>query len=228
MSKNKGKANYNNDVDDVDDFENKDSKRGGSKFFIFLQLVIFPFAIIGSYFLTRQILKEDFSKCDLFVKYIQPYNPKTWNFEDKVYMIVLAWIDPAILVFVMVVMVMSIRLLFLVDPLRKTQPTLINAINGAIQNTLEQTFIFIPMFAYWVLKISNEQNKNLAIAYIMAFVISRVLYLIGYFFQAMGIFFVRGGAFAMTLQVQILLISAVLLNQDNSSFYSTFLDKYIK
>ena len=153
------------------------------------------FAIFTSYYLFN--LKS----CSE-LPFLCKYYPTLWNFDEKITFIYSSIIIVAITLF------LSSSLASLVGIFTTTESQLEYVMNRAVKNTLEQSFAFLPLFGFWVLKVSNEETKHLAISFILLFTISRVLYCFGYFFLWLtDLFIIRSSGFACSLACNSILIA---------------------
>jgi hypothetical protein len=115
---------------------------------------------------------------------LSPHIPEVWNFEAKITSLV--FISIFISVFVALCVFGTILGRYITtspNPLMKQDPPMILFFNRVLLNTLEQTAIFFPLLAYWTLKYSNESNKHEVFIFGLVWVLSRLLYVIGYGFN---------------------------------------------
>jgi hypothetical protein len=204
--------------------EKKESKLLGV-----INLGTLPLFMIAAIIAVKFILDFDFKTCSNAVcAHVTNYFPQKLDFEDKVKLISVAWVHPSVIVIFVVVLVMLSRVVGNVNPLKSGEPVWITMLNRIIQNTLEQSFVFLGLFSYWILFISTEANKTTAVKYICIFVAGRLVFTVGYmFFWLTGLFGFRACGFLTTLIAQILLISAVF-NYDLTDKYSVYLGNYVK
>jgi hypothetical protein len=177
--------------------------------------------------LVKLIIDTDFTTCNNQVcSHIAAYYTTSWTFEDKLKFFSLAWVHPSLIVITLVTLIMFTRVLGNVNPLKSGEPLWITMLNRAIQNTLEQSFVFLGLFSYWLL--NKSENSKLAVTYLAIFVIGRVIFVIGYmFFWLTGFIGFRAAGFLTTLTAQIFLIS-VVFGHDLTNQFSNYLGAYIK
>ncbi|KAL4491471.1 hypothetical protein ABPG72_008127 [Tetrahymena utriculariae] len=68
------------------------------------------------------------------------------------------------------------------DPVSQRDPPVIIACQRILTNSLEQFAIFIANLAYFVIFSSKESDKNLVLSWAVLFMLSRVLFTVGYVF----------------------------------------------
>ena len=182
-----------------------------SKLMIFLNVVLFPFSIIGAALFSRYLLIHNWKDCTGDVsKFVNQFSIKEVTFESKVEFLFSVMALTGAFVFVNTFMIMLCRMITQANPLTQKDPVIIQTLNRVIQNTLEQGFVFFGLFSFWVLKFVNESNKDLAQAYAIIFITSRIIFLIGYPIQSyLQLVTLRVGGFCVTLTVEFLLLGAI-------------------
>jgi len=106
------------------------------------------------------------------------------NFEIKISLLVriTAWIS-AVLIF-NVLSVIGARIFYqAANPLKDQNKEIITMFNKILTNSVEQTLIFIPLLANWIInesQSSDDLKKGISLAII--WIIGRILFSIGYFF----------------------------------------------
>lgn len=225
----KHKSNGKNVNESNEEAFNEISEKKEGKTIGILNAGTFPLFLIAAFLAVKYIIDKDFKNCQCALSaFISQYYPTTWDFESKIGMFSFAWILPSLLVISLVSLVMLTRILGQVNPLAKGEPLWITMLNRCIQNTLEQSFVFLGLFLYWILKISTEESKDLAITYLLLFVTGRIIFVVGYIiFWLTGLFGFRAAGFLITLFSQILLISTIV-GHDLTFKYSEFLGAYVK
>lgn len=206
------KTNTTSKQEEEDDIDVQEKPAKNNSLFLIFNLGTFPLFVVGALFLMKVILEKDFRTCDCkFSKQIAQFYPKTWDLQNKLEMIFLAWIHPGIIILVLIVLIMTTRLLGQYNPLRQNQePLWIITLNRIIQNTMEQSFIFLGFYSYWVIKVSTEENKDLSLKFIVMFFVGRLIFTVGYLFQWITNFIGgRAGGFAMTIFTNFCLLSAI-------------------
>ena len=115
---------------------------------------------------------------------IAPHVPQVWDFEGKITSLIIVSILLSAFASLCVVGTIVGRYITLSpNPLVRQDPPMILFFNRVLLNTLEQFAIFFPILAYWTLKFSTEANKHEVLIFGMIWIISRVIYLIGYGFN---------------------------------------------
>ena len=99
---------------------------------------------------------------------------------------------------------------FSIPYINDVESCIVNGANKVIQNTLEQTFIFLVLFAYWVLKKADDSNLNLSYSLIIYFVFLRIVLFVNIFLEEFFNLkllkvFVYSGTLACNLIVVVLL-----------------------
>lgn len=226
---NKGKSNKNQVSDANEETFNELPEKKESKAIGIINLGTFPLFIIAAILVVKYIVDKDFKTCTCITStYISQFYPTKWDFEGKLAFLSLAWIHPALLVIFLVVLVMLTRVVGNVNPLKSGEPLWITMLNRCIQNTLEQSFVFLGLFFYYILNVSTEETKNLALTYLLIFVAGRIIFVVGYmFFWLTGLLGFRAAGFLITLTAQIFLIS-VIFGNDLTFKFSEYIGVYIK
>lgn len=194
----------------------QDKERKPSTFVPIFNFALLPVALTAGLVAFKYISEFDFSKntsckCSQFVANLYP-KEEVFSVENKVELIALPAFISALTILVLTVLTMLSRAFTLNDALKKNDNILVTLLNRCISNTLEQSFIFIGLFSYFVLKNVNESNTNLAVDFILMFAFSRAVYIIGYLIQGITcsrIFFIRGAGFMMTLATQALVLTSI-------------------
>lgn len=156
-----------------------------STFFNILNFGLLPLGYIPGLFLLAYLFKQDFRSCGC--KYTEELSkliyPSSFDLNGKLELFFTLWAGLGLILFGFTVLVMLCRVIFRADPLNNRDPMIISAGNRAIQNTLEQSFIFMSVFGFWLLKYANESSLQLATGFAIAFFVTRVLYCFGYMIQ---------------------------------------------
>lgn len=199
------------EVNNQEEVEIEEEPRGSVFMFILNLGILLPAFMFTAAFLANYILVTDFkTQHPDFFKHVDERFPNEWKFEDKAEVLFLAWSHLSIFVIFCAIVVMMIRVVGVVDPLKKNDPKIIEIFNRTIQNTLEQSFVFLGVFGYWLFSFSTIANKDLAYRFVMIFVVGRVTFLIGYILTWITPFKpARALGMGMTLLVQTFLIAAV-------------------
>jgi len=177
--------------------------RGPGKFINYV--VAFSGVPLG--FVTYQYLKEQGLPPQL-----NAFVPTLWTFEAKLGLLVTlaSWIS--VLILINVLMVMFTRILTASsNPVTREDPTFIKALNRCLTNTLEQTAVFLPLLACWILNHSTLPQKSDAVFFTAVFIIGRLCFLVGY---VLGVFIglptLRGYGFVLTVGPSVFLILRIL------------------
>lgn len=194
----------------------QDKERKPSIFVPIFNFGILPVALTAGLVAFKYISEFDFSKntsckCSQFVANLYPKG-EVFTVENKVELIALPAFISALTILVLTFLTMLSRAFTLNDALKKNDNALVTMFNRCISNTLEQSFIFIGLFSYFVFKNINETNTNLAVDFVLMFTLSRAVFIIGYIIQGITcsrIFFVRAAGFMMTLATQAFVLSSI-------------------
>lgn len=173
-------------------------------------LVFLPISIVVGIYSCIFIFSHDWNKSDLFIaQHIRANFPSSWEFEDKVKFITKFLSYVSIIFLGAVVKTFVLRLLTLKsNPQADPDNVLIIALNKIIQNTMEQLIVFGCFLCYWVFSVSNENNKNEATLFALAFLVGRVYFIVGMFFLLIsGTAVIRGMGATMNLLVCLLLLA---------------------
>lgn len=209
--KNPKKSNKDIDQEKDDSTKVENTKPYVSTLQNILNLSIFlPLAAIGSVVVLHLILSEKF----LAIKHpfvgllVEKIIPVAWDFEGKLKFLINSFIYVSLYLLVHVVItVLSRVILFKPLPHLNQDPAIINLWNKIIQNTIEQSTIFFPLLASFVLNSTNNKDAKEAGLFVLVFYVSRILFTIGYLFNHITKFsFLRAGAFILGLLVNALLI----------------------
>ena len=169
-----------------------------------LNFLTVPLVIIIAILSISYSVNNDFRKrsCDTST-YLKKFVPEQLNFESKILLIFGAWFHLALYLGFTTVLVMFNRIFFSQSALKRdnTDNILITALNRVIQNTIEQSFIFLTVLSIWVFKFANTtDNYAFGITFITLFLLGRGLFLIGYIIQAAtGIFLLRSTGITINL-----------------------------
>jgi len=185
----------------------------GSTFLAILNWGLLPLFLTAVYFGAVYVLKHDFQNCDCKPsKFLVSLINQSWNFETKFSVVLVAWMSLAALVLLCTVLVMLLRVvMFRPQPYKQADPLIIAVLNRVIANTIEQSFVFIPFFSFWVLTKLDEAHKFQAVSVLTLFVAGRAVFFVGYLVQWLtNIFPMRAAGFFTTLICHALVISKVL------------------
>ena len=94
------------------------------------------------------------------------------------------------------------------DPVRRLDEGVIKCLNRVLQNTLEQTFIFLTGLIYYVAHQKNKQTLPAIYSLGIAFVLGRVLFTAGYLLSTINPKFpmMRTAGFTISVFVNLTLI----------------------
>jgi len=198
-----------NDIEYTEDYEvNSTPKK--NKFINMFNLAMFPFVLLGAFFLVRLLLSRDpRSFCPCIKDEIDRYYPSKWGFEQKLEVIFLTWALSGFVVLLSAFGVMFFRMITLRTPLDScSEPVLLTTFNRIMLNTIAQTFIFLGLFGFWVLRQGDSEH---ALRYLTIFAVARVLFFVGYIIQGIfGLMPLRAIGFAMTLMVNLIVLLEIL------------------
>ncbi len=144
---------------------------------------------------------------------IADYIPDVWNFEAKITMILfIAMLISAFIVLCVLGTIIGRVATTSANPLAKQDPPIILFFNRVLLNTLEQMAIFLPIFSYWTVKYSSEDNKHEVIIFGVLWVFGRLLFLLGYGFTFISehLSTMRTIGFEVNIITTIILVSRIL------------------
>lgn len=165
------------------------------------ETALLPFIPAGAYFITKTVIEHDFEN-DKHLTFVTNHFPKAWDLEGKILLISSLGLFVSIILFVTVLFTMVSRFTTRISGLEKNKPDtpLISLFNRVLKHTLEQGFIFFGLFSYWAFNVSEVKDSNLAARYCVAFVISRINFLLGNILNHFTNFFVfRGLGFLINI-----------------------------
>jgi len=116
-------------------------------------------------------------------KHIAPLVPSLWSFETKVTLVATLAAYISIFLMVHVLLVIVFRVIFGTNnPALREDPVPLKILTKSLTNSVEQTLIYLPLLAHWVLSHSADKNKHEAVLLTAIFLLGRVLFLLGYLF----------------------------------------------
>jgi hypothetical protein len=172
-------------------------------------LILLPAFIFAAYIIVKFILHAQYEKFENpFVRKITAHYPSEWSFEGKISFLVGSFFYAALFLFGCVTFNMLLRaLLSKPNPFNDEDPHIISTINRVIQNTIEQSFIFFPLLAHFVLNVSTEKDSKQAFLFVLIFLAGRAIFLVGYLFLLVSkLIGIRVVGFVLNLTVNILLV----------------------
>lgn len=194
----------------------------------FFNLISMPLLLIVGIYGFKLISDFDISK-NSTCTFLKNLYPKEMNFESKLSLIALAFIIQSIVVLALTIFTMLGRIFTLSNPLSKKENDYITVMNRNIANSIEQSFIFFGVFAYYVIKTKESTSKN-AVDLIIFFTISRLIFVFGYFihsFTNSQVFLVRGIGYFMGLATQLMVIG-LTFGQDSFGIINDLYDSLLK
>ncbi len=207
-----------------------DSEKSSTAFNI-INVALIPLGYIAGLFFMSHMLRHDFRSCGC--KYTEELSkvvyPSTFDLNGKLELFFTLWAGLGLILFAFTVLVMLCRVILRADPLKFADPMIISAANKSIQNTLEQSFIFMSVFGFWLLKFANESSLQLATGFAIIFFLSRVIYCVGYLVQGFsGLLVFRSTGYVMGVVCYSLLILQFFKLDYVSSFVKFFnADNYL-
>lgn len=174
-----------------------------------LNLLVVPGFLFLGFLASKYILKAEFEKIDhSLIRKVTSRYPSDWSFEGRVEFLISAFYVVALFLLGNVLIVSLLRgLSGKIYPFAEGDNLLINTFNRVIQNTIEQSFIFFPLFSHYVLTVSTEKDSKTAFLYVLVFIVGRLIFLGGYLFNLITkIVGLRVSGFAMNVIVNILLV----------------------
>ena len=204
----------------------------------FFNLSLFPVAVAGSYFLLKNTLTYDFTKCnnEYSQLLIKQFPSTKWGFEEKLSILLLSGASTAVFLLFTVLFTMFGRMFSGrsgIGGKGQEDNLFISTCNRILKNTIEQSFIFYGLFAYWLFKYSGStgvatdeavkgkgtpkidsaviENGKLAVLFPLLFFGTRVCFFLGYMFHLFFKFYViRGASFVLGLAVNVLILIRIL------------------
>lgn len=187
-----------------------ETKKSGSAIIAILNFALMPIFITVGLFGLKKIAEFDYTKqtsCEL-CQFIAKLFPTELTLEAKFQVFSVALALPASIILFLTLLTMFNRVISLADPLRKDN-YVINVLNNCIRNTLEQSFVFLGFFAYFLFNHADESNKRQTIDFIIMFFVSRVVFILGYFIHGITfsrVLIFRAVGFVMTLATHFIVI----------------------
>lgn len=184
-------------------------KKYASTTMIVANVILMPAFIFAAYIIIKFILHAQYERIDHpFIRKITAHYPSEWSFEGKISFLVESFFYAALFVFGCVTLNMLLRGLFSKhNPFHEQDPLIISTLNRVIQNTIEQSFIFFPLLAHYVLNISTEKDSKQAFIYVLLFLTGRAIFLLGYLFILVSkLIGIRILGFLINTTVNILLV----------------------
>jgi len=138
--------------------------------------------------------------------------PALWTFETKITLIasLASWIAIFLLLHSILMIVFRV-LLGTNNPALRDDPAVLKVLGKSLTNSIEQTLIYVPLLAHWILSHSGETNKQEAVLLTAIFLVGRVLFLLGYTLgSAIGLPTLRSAGFAMTVGPSVLLVLRII------------------
>jgi uncharacterized MAPEG superfamily protein len=201
----------------------------GEKFigtkFLLLNYLLMPFAIAGIYLGAKYLFQHDFNKSHCFyVEHITKHFPTEWEFKDKLNVVVSAVAHTGLFFLASVLLTMFGRILSGrggIGGKRDQDNNYIKVCNRVLKNSIEQTYIFFGIFTYWVLKVSSKGDSKEAVLIVTAFLLGRILFLVGYLFNLItGIFVIRAAGFLLNLLIIVQLLLKIFALDTRFKLYN--------
>ena len=147
--------------------------------FYFANLIIgLPLSIILLLFMV-QYLQVFISKHH----YILSNLAKTVNNHEKLMIIVEIFVYIGLYVLSIIILTMANRFVFgRPEPTIGTEPKPIIVLNKIIINTIEQLCVFGPLLVHYLIQIDKKEDLILLFSFAIAWIIGRIMFLIGYYF----------------------------------------------
>ncbi len=162
--------------------EQPDAQNGKyiSTSFTIFNFAIVPIFVFGAYVILKFILNSQYSSLPFAGVINNVFQTRDWTFEGKIKFISLVFGLNALILFGLTLLVVLCRVLLnKANPQAEQDPIIIATINRVIQHTVEQSFIFFPLFAHFVLTSKDTETKD-AVNYALCYLVGRVIYFIGY------------------------------------------------
>lgn len=156
-----------------------------AKLLTIVNYLFLPLSLVLSVITIKFILNEDIvnSTCP-YRSQLKSLIPNNFTMEGKIVFILKMLSFTAIVIFVQTLLVVVSRLLTLSpNPQAEKDNSLINTINKAIQNTLEQTFIFFALFSFWFISYASEADAQRALHLVFLFLFARIVFTFGMIFN---------------------------------------------
>lgn len=220
MSSKKSNKNHNENTikrvkDDEDLFEeNKDKKMG-----VFTLIIYLTVSIAIAFLAYYQLFKTDYSFMLEILKIDKSQlKAEKISTETKLTLVFFPWVLIALLFVIITIHIVSLRIFTARgDALRSSSNRVLDALNRALLNSLEQTFIFIGLYSFLIFK--NKLTISEAIGFAIAFAVARFIYAFGYMIQGMTKFIlIRATGMTITVFVNIVLVGQLFGVNLNSQF----------
>lgn len=139
--------------------------------------------ITAALFSIKYLLQYDWSaqscKC---AELISSQFPEDWSLEGKLKFISKAASFVAIYLFIVVIKTALARLLTASsNPHSQKDSSIIQTLNKVLQNSLEQSTIFLGALSYWILTSSNKDDGVKATVLVLLFLFGRCMFAVGIF-----------------------------------------------
>jgi hypothetical protein len=177
-------------------------KKMRNLFILIVPMISFPITMISiQYCLKTNFLLEflDLSKSI----------PDVLNFENKISLLarIASWIS-IVLIFNVLSVILARASTQAVNPLKDQNNQIVNLMNKVLTNSVEQSLIFLPLLANWIINSSHtEADLKQALTLSIIWIIGRILFWLGYFLgYLMNFTVLRAYGFTPTITVSVILI----------------------
>jgi len=156
-----------------------------AKLLVYINYLCLPLSLVLSVLTIKYILNEDItnSTCP-YRSQLKSLIPNNFTMEGKIIFLLKMLSFTAILIFIQTLFVGFSRLLTLSpNPQAEKDNSLINTFNKAIQNTLEQTFVFFALFSFWFVTIATEADAQRALHLVFLYLFARIVFTFGMLFN---------------------------------------------
>lgn len=215
----------------------EDKKYVGKKM-TFLNFALFPFAFAGAYFAVKYAFTYNYASSDCkYTKLMVKEFPTTkWGFEQKLNLLLLSGAATAVFLLITVLSTMVGRIFSGrsgIGGKSQEDNLFISTCNRILKNTIEQSFIFYGLYAYWLFNVSGNtgekvskvegkdkplavdkaviENGKTAVLFAVLFLSSRIVFYFGYMIHLFTkIFVVRGIGFLVGMFVNLMILQRIL------------------
>jgi uncharacterized MAPEG superfamily protein len=215
---NQNNAAVNDQAEPEEHQSHQDGKYISTSYTIF-NFAIVPIFLFGAYVILKFILNSQYSSLPFAGVVDSVFQVKDWSFEGKVKFVALVFGLNSLFLFAITLMIVLFRILLnKANPQAEQDPIIITTLNRVLQHTIEQSFIFFPLFAHFVLTSKPTESRD-AVNYALIYLVGRVIYLVGYLINlVIKIFGFRAMGFLVNVGVSIILIVRLT---GCSHFYNT-------
>jgi len=196
-----------NDQEAKEEHQNQQNGKYISTSYAIFNFAIVPIFVFGAYVILKFILNSQYSSLPFSGVISSVFQTKDWSFEGKIKFIALVFGLNAVILFVLTLLVVFCRVVLnKANPQAEQDPIIISTINRVIQHTVEQSFIFFPLFAHFVLTSKDTETTD-AVNYALCYLVGRIIYFVGYLINlVIKIFGFRAMGFLINVGISVILM----------------------